>query len=272
MRELEELLVNKAENVPLDAAVLQLASVEYADLDIGYFVEVLDSHARELGELTRPSMCGEEFIETANEYLYENLGFRGNRTDYYNPRNSCLNDVLVERQGIPITLTVVYMEIARRLGREVRGVGMPGHFLGLYRDREFTGFIDCFNGGRILEPEECRQLAWETARVDIAGQEQFLEPVKKWKIVLRMLDNLRVIYFRRKDFEKAVRVLDLYLAALPGSAEEYKQRGLLHLHQQRPADALADLQRYLKLSPHAADKAEVEEQADNIRRLLRSLN
>ncbi len=272
MRELEELLVNKTDNVPLDVAILQLASVEYAGLDVSYFVEVLDSHARELGELTSPSMCGEEFIETANEYLYENLGFQGNRTDYYSPRNSCLNDVLIERQGIPITLTVVYMEIARRLGREVFGVGLPGHFLGLYRDREFTGFIDCFNGGRILDPEECRQLAWETAHVDIAGHEQFLEPVRKWKIALRMLDNLRLIYLRSKDYEKAIRVLDLHLAALPGSAEEYRQRGLLHLHQQRPSDALTDLQRYLKLSPNAADKSEVEEQAASIRRLLRSLN
>lgn len=272
MRELEELLVNKAENVPLDAAILQLASVEYPGLDTSYFVEVLDSHARELGELTRPSMSGEEFLEITNEYLYENLGFHGNRNDYYNPRNSCLNDVLIERQGIPISLTVVYMEIARRLGREIHGVGLPGHFLGLYRDGELTAYIDCFHGGRILDPEECRQLAWETARVDIAGHEQFLAPVRKWKIALRMLDNLRLIYLRAKDYEKAIRVLDLYLAALPGSAEEYRQRGLLHLYQQRPADALTDLQRYLKLSPNAADKAEVEEQAANIRRMLRSVN
>lgn len=272
MRELEDLLVNKAESVPLDVAILQIASIEYPGLDATCFVELLDSHARELSEMTSPSMPGEEFLEITNEYLYDSLGFRGNRSDYYNPRNSCLNDVLADRQGIPITLTVVYMEIARRLGREVLGVGMPGHFLGLYRDSEFTAFIDCFNEGRIIDSGQCRQLAWETAHVDIEGQEHFLEPVSKWRIALRMLDNLRVTYLRRQDFEKAVRVLDLHLAALPGSAEEYKQRGLLHLHQQRPVDALADFERYLKLSPDSPGRDEVERHAAGIRRILGSIH
>lgn len=272
MRELEDLLVNRDENVPLDAALLQLASVEHPNIDVTYFVEVLDSHARELDEIAGTGLDGEDWIAATNEYLYDNLGFCGNQSDYYSPRNSCLNDVLVERKGIPITLSVVYMEIARRLDRTVRGIGLPGHFIVHYQDREFSAYIDCFHEGRILLPEECRELAARVAGVDIDAHPEAMKPVTKWQIAIRMLNNMRVAYYEKKDYERAIRVLDLYLAALPGSADEYKQRGGLHLGCRRPVEALRDFQKYLELAPRAADRAEIEGHAATLRRYVQSLN
>ncbi len=271
VRELEDLLINKGDDVPLDIAVLQLASIEYPGLDVSYFSEVLDSHGRELAETTDPRMPGEEWVAAANRYLFEDLGFHGNREDYYNARNSCLNDVLTARAGIPITLCVVYMEVARRLGRNVLGIGLPGHFLCKYQDAGYAAFIDCFHG-RVLSEEDCRDMALNAAHIDIEDLPRALAPVSKWQIAIRMLNNLRQVYYQGKQYDKAIRVLDLYLAALPGSAEEYKQRGVLHLHQRRPKDALTDLTRYLQLAPHAGDRAEIEDHVRNVRRYLQSLN
>src|SRR5690348_14920894 len=114
-----------------------MASIERPDLDVTFYVEVLDRLASELS--TRlPSPCeGLEFIQIANAYLFEEHELRGNDTEYYDPRNSCLNEVLDRKQGIPITLSVVYMEVARRLGRPVFGIGLPGHFVVEYDDGAF---------------------------------------------------------------------------------------------------------------------------------------
>jgi regulator of sirC expression with transglutaminase-like and TPR domain len=217
-------------------------------------------------------MDGEEWIAAANEYLFETLGFRGNRENYYAPRNSCLSDVLMERAGIPITLAVVYMEVARRVGRDVQGIGLPGHFVARYRDQEGVAYIDCFNGGRVMSADECRDLASRVAGVDIGNNPRALSPVSKWQIGIRMLNNLRVAYYEAKEFDKAIRVLDMYLAALPASAEEYKQRGSLHLSRRRPVEALRDFQKYIELAPQAPDRAEIEQHAADLRRYVRSLN
>ena len=116
MQELRELLLGGPGDPALDLAALQIATIEYAELDPGSFLELLDSYARELGERVRPDADGEEFIHTTNEFLFEELGFQGNQQEYYHPANSCLNEVLTKRVGIPITLSVVYMEVARALG------------------------------------------------------------------------------------------------------------------------------------------------------------
>ena len=126
MQELRELLQGGPGDPGLDLAVLQIATIEYPELVPESFVEILDSYGRELSERLNPSADGEEFIHTMNEYMFEELGFQGNQQEYYHPANSCLNEVLTKRIGIPITLSVVYMEIARRVGRTVHGIGLAG--------------------------------------------------------------------------------------------------------------------------------------------------
>jgi regulator of sirC expression with transglutaminase-like and TPR domain len=250
-------------------AALQIAAIEYPNVEVAGFQELLDSHARELRQWMRPNMGGEEWVELANRYLFEHLGFAGNQEDYYNPANSCLNQVLLERKGIPITLAVVYLEVARRLHRPVVGISLPGHFLVKYEDDDYAAFIDCFHGGRAVSLEECRDLALRLANVDILTNRAVLKPATNRQIALRMLNNLRGAYYRSRQLEKVVAVLDLLILADPQSAEEYKQRGVVQMALERPQKALPDLERYLELAPHAADRAGIEGHIRELRRLVR---
>ena len=122
--------------VRLDVAALELASIEFPGLDQEAFLFRLDHLAEQIeGQLT-PGASGMDFIKGTNELLFEVMQFRGNSDEYYDPRNSCLNSVLMRRLGIPISLSLVYMEVARRLSRNVYGVGLPGHFIVAYEDSE----------------------------------------------------------------------------------------------------------------------------------------
>jgi regulator of sirC expression with transglutaminase-like and TPR domain len=179
--------------------------------------------------------------------------------------------VLTQRTGIPITLSLVYMEVSRRLDRTVFGIGLPGHFLVQYYDDEFTVFLDPFHSGRILFDQECFALAREVTGVDVSRTPDILRPVSKRHILIRMLNNLRAAYFRQQNPAKAVQVLDLLIETLPQSAEEYKLRGicLAQLQQFRPARR--DLEMYLRLAPEAPDREQVLAQVARISEWLSTL-
>jgi regulator of sirC expression with transglutaminase-like and TPR domain len=158
------------------------------------------------------------------------------------------------------------MEIARRLAKPVYGIGLPGHFLVAYDDGEFRCFVDPFNRGRLLTQEECRNLARVATGVEISDSPEVLQPVGYRHIVVRMLNNLRGVYYRQQAHAKAVEVLNLLIEAFPNSAEERRQRGMLNVELHRYRDARADLERYLKLAPGAPDRAVIEEQLAKIKR------
>jgi regulator of sirC expression with transglutaminase-like and TPR domain len=271
MQELRELLSGGPGDPGLDLAALQLASIEYPEISPDPFLELLDSYARELGERISRTTDGEEFIHTMNEYLFEELGFQGNQHDYYHPGNSCLNEVLTKRVGIPISLSVVYMEIARRLGRTVHGIGLPGHFIVQYEDEHVTAFIDPFHTGRLMFDTECFDLAQEITGLDVSADPGVLKPVSKRQILLRMLNNLRSVYFQRREPSRAIEVLGLLIEADPGSPEEYKQRGVCLAQVQRFEEARQNLESYLRLSPEAPDRDPVSEQIERINRYLAAL-
>ena len=241
-----------------------MARVEFPDLDPAPYLALLDSHARELRPIITHS-SGAEFIRAANSYLFEALGFRGNRQQYYHANNSCLNQVLVNRTGIPITLSLVYMEIARRLHRPVVGIGLPGHFLIRYQDSDATIWVDCFRGSEVSF-EECRALALETARIDILAVPSALSPVTKWQIAVRMLNNLRNVYFQNRDWPRATWILDRLIEATPHAPTERKQRGVLRLEGGDEAGALEDFEVYLAQATHAdPDWTEIASQAVRLR-------
>jgi regulator of sirC expression with transglutaminase-like and TPR domain len=271
VQELTALLAGLDLTVPLDFAALQLATIEFPLLDVGLFLRTLDSYASELNDKVKHRASGREFIAAANSYFFDELGFEGNEDDYYDPWNSCLNEVLARRKGIPITLSAVYMEIARRLDRPVFGIGLPGHFIVKYDDGDFAAFLDPFHGGRELSAGECRVLAAQTAGVDIAVHPAALLPVTSRQMLMRMLNNLRVIYFKRGAHDKALEVLNLLIAASPESPEEYKQRGLIHIELRRFRQAAADLEKYLFLTRESEEAQEVEEHLKKLRRYLANL-
>jgi regulator of sirC expression with transglutaminase-like and TPR domain len=254
MQALSDLLAGRDTGIELDEAALLLARIEFPGLDIEPFLQILDSYAAELDG--RPG----GFVAAANQYLFEELGFTGNAADYYNPANSCLNEVLASKTGIPITLSVVYLEIARRLAKPVFGIGQPGHFIVQYDDGFYSTYIDVFHGGRLLGAKDCVENPSMLARVD------------KRQIVARMINNLRGIYFSREAHRKTLQILDLLLAADPNSAEEYKQRGITHLRLEQTRAAKADLERYLDLAPDAPDRAAVEKQLASLTRWMVGMN
>ncbi len=264
---LVDLLAGRPTEIELDRAALQIARIEYPNLDAAAAIAELDRHAFAIAERAQDLSDGRNFIETASRYLFVEAGFQGNREDYYNPENSCLNRVLETRRGIPITLSVVYMEVARRLAKNVKGIGLPGHFIVRYDDRDFAAWMDPFDGGSVLTLADCCRLA-QMEEVEIKA----LGPVNTRHVVMRMLNNLRGIYFARKDAEKALEILDLLIAAAPESADEHKQRGVALLQQQRTREAMSAFQRYLELSPEAPDREGIEEEIRNISLWLASQN
>ena len=254
----------------LDIAALEIAAIETPDLDPEPFLKVLDRMASDLADKLPAPASGPEFVRVANSFLFGDLGFRGNENEYNDPRNSCLNYVLDRRTGIPIALSVIYIEIARRLGQPIAGVGLPGHFIVQYDDGEFSTYIDPFHSGKLLTTEDCREIARDRTGTD--PDATALAPVGTRYIVVRMLNNLRSAYFRGKQFDKMVAVTDLLIEAFPLNAEYYKARGVARLRMRQFRSAREDLELYLKYSPDAEDREQIAQQLGSIHRWLGRLN
>lgn len=272
VEELLDLLSGRDERMHLDRAALLLAAIEYPGLDPRPYLTMLDHHAAEVAARLDAAADGVEFVSAANRYLFDEQGFAGDSQDYYDPRNSCLNEVLIRRAGIPITLSLVYLEIARRLDRPLFGIGLPGHFLVQYDDGAFATFIDPFHAGALLGPADCFRVARETTKTAIRDDPALLARVTRSQIVLRMANNLRAVYLMRRAYNKALQVLNLLLAGDPASAEQYKQRALVHARMNRMSAARADLEHYLELAPAAPDRDEIEKQIRNLRKYIAGMN
>ena len=264
-------LKSETSQTPLDVPALELATIEFPSIIVPHFVEILDSHAVELSERISDDMDGQEFVQITNDYLFDELGFSGNDDDYYNAHNSCLNEVLANRTGIPISLAIVYLEIGRRLAKPLFGVGLPGHFVVKYDDGDYETYIDVFHGGRLMTASECLDLAAETSGVEVVGDAGILEPVGSRQILIRMLNNLRLIYFRTKEHYKTAEVLNLLIEASPDSADEHLQRAVVSGQLRRFRAAVRDFESYLRLAPETPNRPEIERQIDLIQKYLDQL-
>ena len=259
--------------VDLAGAALALARIEYPDLDSPTYLHRLNVFAERVKRKLRPDPGARESITAISRVLFEEEGFRGNRDDYYDPRNSFLNDVLDRKLGIPITLALVFMEVARRVGFPVAGTAMPGHFLLKHYD-VLCGemVIDAFNRGRVLTIGDCRSRLKEIYRGEVEFQPEFLRPVTHREILTRMLNNLRQIYFTQRNYRKGLVILDLLLAIPPASPDMLRERALVRLNLDQYVGAAQDLATYLKLAPEAPDAEDVQETLDMVRQLLARLN
>lgn len=270
MRDLTDLLTNPRSTVTLDRAALDIAQLEYPNLDPKPWIQRLDAIAAEIEQRTGPSATGPEFIDRTNTVLFGQLGLLGNEREYYDVRNSCLNDVLHRRLGIPITLSIIYMEVGRRLGRPIYGIGLPSHFVVQYADPSFDTYIDPFHGGELLTRSECAALVRE--RTGAEPPPASFIPCLPDQIALRMLQNLKAIYVSSGMYEKAAKVMDVILLSAAASADEFKQRAVVLLQLRRYGAAMADLQAYLASIPKAPDRADVVKQIEAIHRYLGALN
>jgi len=260
------------EDIDLIQAALVIARTEYASLDVASYSARVDAIANRVANLAL-DLNPESVMPALNHVLFEQVNLRGNREDYYDPRNSFLNDVLDRGLGIPITLSVVYMEVARRLGVQFCGVGMPGHFLlKLYREAGEELLIDCFDRGNIVSPQECQSRLDEIYSGELKLKPEFLHPISRRQVLTRMLNNLKTVYLSARNFRKALPVADLVLVLYPQSPEDVKQRALLRYSMGLQRFAAEDLDHYLEISPTASDADDVRQMSLSIRRMLALMN
>ena len=259
------------EKIDLIRAALVIARSEYPNLDIEVYAARMEGLARRVAALV-PEFHPRSAMAAVNRVLFEEVNLRGNREDYYDPRNSFLNDVLDRGLGIPITLSIVYMEVAKRVGFSLSGVGMPGHFLLKYYEDGQEKLIDCFNRGDILSRQDCQSRLDEIYSGEMTLRPEFLHPISRRQILTRMLNNLKTVYLSIRNFRKALTIADLILVIYPHSTEDLKQRALLRYSMGLHKLAAEDLEDYLKMSPHASDAEEIRQMALSIRRMLALMN
>jgi regulator of sirC expression with transglutaminase-like and TPR domain len=193
--------------------------------------------------------------------------------DYYDPRNSFLNEVLDRKLGIPITLALLYEEVARRIGLPLFGVGMPGHFLLKHYDVDGGQVIlDPFHGGSLLTLQECQQRLDQIYSGQMELQSELLSSVSRRRWLTRLLNNLKTIYLSGRNFRKALLMADLILAIYPRSPEDVKQRAALRYNLGELRSALLDFEDYLKMLPEASDADDIRAVILSIRRNLASRN
>jgi regulator of sirC expression with transglutaminase-like and TPR domain len=261
------------ERVDLLRAALTFARVEDPQLDIERYVRHVDQLGVRVAEKIQDPDDPPQIIAALNGVLFQEEMFRGNTVDYYNPRNSFLHDVLDRRLGIPITLALVYMEVARRVRFQLFGVGMPGHFLLKHYDVDgHSILIDAFERGSIVTEEDCRQKLDSIYSGQVALQPEFLLPVTRRQMLTRMLNNLRSVYLSQRDFRRAVQIVDLILVIYPRSPEDMKQRAALRYNLNDYRGALSDFDEYVKMSPDASDAEEIRQTALSLRRSMATMN
>lgn len=240
----------------LTAGALLIAAREYPGLDIDRYLLRLRDMADTLRSRVRPDIGPSELVIALNHYLFDELGFRGNADDYYDARNSYLNDVIERRLGIPITLSVVYIAVGRRLGLRLEGVSFPSHFLVKCTLRSGVLVLDPYARGASLgEPELRRRLGLEDAPRqpdDTHLLASVLRAASVPEILARMLRNLKAIYLQQGHTDKALWAADRILRLQPAEPSGYRDRGLLYLQLECFRAALEDLRRYAQLAPQAA--------------------
>jgi len=246
------------------AAALYIAQEEYWEMDAGYYLERLDQMAMEVRPRLPKGRYPLKIIKVINEYLFEELNFSGNNSDYYDPDNSCLNCVIDRRLGIPITLSLVYLELAKRLRFPMVGVGVPGHFLIRPMVDEMTVLVDPFNAGETIFLEDCQQRFHQQFGADAQWRDDFLSGVFPTAFLIRMLMNLRLIYLNNESFKKAVATLDKLLILMPNDPRLMRDRGLLHYELKNYGAAQQDLGAYLRSHPRASDKPQIQQLLDKI--------
>ncbi len=243
------------EEIDLGRAALLMATMQYPDLDVENGLARLDGLASAVRERMGEATGDFKQLEAMTRYLYGELGFRGNHDEYYDPRNSFLNDVLERRLGIPISLAVLLIEVGKRAGIPLFGIGLPGHFL-VRHARHVELLMDPFDKGRIVTRAECVEIL---SRIpdQVAFEPAMLKPVGPRQMLVRMHNNLRAIYLHNGQIAEAIRVFDRLMQLEPAVAQHRRDRGVLRLRVEDP-EGVSDIEQYLEESPDAPERSKLE--------------
>jgi regulator of sirC expression with transglutaminase-like and TPR domain len=256
--------------IDLAGAALAVARIEYPDLAPEQWLARLDHLAARstAAKLVDPRRA----LDRLRGFLFEEAGFRGNADDYYDPRNSCLNDVLDRQLGIPITLSVLVMEVGRRVGLEILGIGLPGHFCVGARLGDELMLLDPFGGGRRLARDEAEAIASRAVGRQVELTDAHFAPTTKAQIVVRMLRNLQGIYARREDWGKALSVIDRLLVLEADAPMHVRDRGTVLVKLGELHRGASEWERYLTRYPQARDAATFKEELRRVRQTLAERN
>lgn len=280
-----ELVARERDDYSLAEACLLLARDAYPALDVDHYLGEIERMAARLrGRLPRDADAEGKVI-ALNQFLFDELGFAGNADNYYDPRNSYLNEVIDRRRGIPISLSILYMEVGRKIGLPLVGVSFPGHFLVRFSLRAVTLVLDPFSGGVPLSEDDLRKLlrrviagsgrAGLRSAADVAAElplDQFLEPAGHRQVLTRLLRNLKSIYQDKDDPQQLLSVINRTLVITPEEHGELRDRGIVYQRLEAFRAALKDLTEYLERDPEAADADEVRVRVVELTSICARLN
>ncbi len=249
-------------NLTLVEKCLKLAQIlEYPELDVSKYIEKLN----EIGETLKSSINKIDNptykISMLNEHLFEHIGFKGDVDDYYNPKNNFLNKVLEKKSGIPITLSIIYSEIAKHIGLDLRIVGFPSHIVVKYGEEII---LDPFNDGKLLTMDDLNDILFQNYGDEVKFSPDYLNEIQPEKILIRITRNLKNSYVQSYAYDMAMRCINMTLALEPISSEEIRDKGILEERLLNHDEALTNLNQYLEINPNADD-------ADFVLDLIRSI-
>jgi len=262
------------EEIDLAEAALLIAKNAYRDLDVPGYLARIGELAGKLSAQLPEDGTESSRIVALNRFLFEDQGFAPSVENYYDPRNSFLNEVLERRVGIPLSLSILYIEVGRRIGLPLQGVSFPGHFLVKCTLKEGVVIIDPYCGGITLSLQDLQQRLRETrgGEVSRAIVAAMLVAANKREILARMLRNLKGIYLDQRDYVRALSAIDWIIAIMPGEATEVRDRGLIYVKLECFRAALEDLEHYMQKAPDAADMDEIRSHVVELRMSAARLN
>ena len=256
----------------LARAALLVAAEADPRVDIDGQLHTLDTWAAELRRRLAPDWNNLQKLARLRSFVFEELGFQGDAKDYFSPSNSLLHEVIQRRRGVPLTLSIIFMELGWRIGIPFEGVGFPGHFLIRLTGEPRDLVLDPFNHARTMHEEDCRRLLDEVTGGRLEFDDRLLASVSKRDMITRLLRNLKGAYLRADDDEGALAAVERLLLLSPDDHDEVRDRGLLLFRLRRHGAALDALTAYLKARPEAPDRDAVAQQVVALRQLLADLN
>lgn len=256
----------------LARAALLVAAESDPNIDVDGHLHTLESWARDLRARIEPDMNNLQRLARLRRFLFDELGFRGDHKDYYNPCNSLLHEVMERRLGVPLTLSIIFMELGWRVGIPFEGVGFPGRFLVRLTGEPRDLLLDPFQRGMSVHEEDCRRILQEISGGRLEFQDHLLASVTKRAMITRLLLNLKGAYLRNQRDADALAAVDRLLLLDPNDADELRDRGLLLYRLQRYGAALEALASYLAARPEAEDRESVTQHVEALRRIVASFN
>ena len=271
---LRHILSGPDEDISLAEAALLIAGHGYPQLNVAAYLSRIEELAHMLSMRIGEDATPLERIADLNQFLFGDLGFAANSEDYYDPRNSFLNEVLERRTGIPITLCVIYMELGRKIGLPLQGVSFPGHFLVKCAVAEGAVVLDPYSGGISLGLPDLQKRLREVrgGEVSRAIVAELLVSASNKEIVVRLLRNLKAIYLRGHDLDKALPIMDWIIATVPEQTPELRDRGMIYQELECARAALTDFETYLERSPSSEDAGDIRERIIELRMKVARLN